>query len=323
MSAIKPIEEGNPAEDGRLFRRCLGLFGTGVAIITTRHDGQNAGATVNSVASVSLDPPLVLWSIARTSRSFDIFQKAEGFVINILSRDQVELSKHFASSSTDKFAGLATTPGWNGIPTLDGALAHIECLAEASHDGGDHVIKIGRAVHVRAYEGDPLIFVQGRYAVAADHPSVRARPEVPKDVGEANGSSGANSLISLIFRVHHLLSEKFDAHRSAEGVRLPVTRIMDALDETPDMTVLALGRKTFLGDRDTEDALAEMQEKNIVIRQGDTYRLTEPGYALRENIRRRWLRFQNEELSGLTAAQIEEATDVLRHLWTKSRNTKG
>ena len=74
MGVITPLEEGDPAADTRLFRRCLGLFGTGVAIITTRHDGQSAGATVNSVASVSLDPPLVLWSIARTSRSFDIFQ---------------------------------------------------------------------------------------------------------------------------------------------------------------------------------------------------------------------------------------------------------
>jgi flavin reductase (DIM6/NTAB) family NADH-FMN oxidoreductase RutF/DNA-binding MarR family transcriptional regulator len=318
MGAITPLEEGNPAEDGRLFRRCLGMFGTGVAIITTRHNGQNAGATVNSVASVSLDPPLVLWSIARTSRSFDIFQEAEGFVINILSKDQMELSRHFASSSTDKFDGLATTPGWNGIPTLDGALAHIECRTETSHDGGDHVIKIGRAVNVRNFEGEPLMFVQGRYAVAADHPSVRVRPEVPRDVSETNASGdGANSLISLIFRVHHLLSEKFDAHRAAEGVYLSVTRIMDALDETPDMTVAALGRKTFLGSRDTEDALAEMQQKNIVIRQENTYRLTEAGSVLRENIRSRWLQFQNEELSGLTASQIAETTEVLRHLWSK------
>lgn len=318
MGVITPLEEGDPAADTRLFRRCLGLFGTGVAIITTRHDGQSAGATVNSVASVSLDPPLVLWSIARTSRSFDIFQQAEGFVINILSKDQMELSRHFASSATDKFAGQATTAGWNGIPMLDGALAHIECRTEDSHDGGDHVIKIGRALNVRTFEGDPLMFVQGRYAVPADHPSARVRPEVPKDVGEINASGGANSLISLIFRVHHLLSEKFDAHRAAEGVHLSVTRIMDALDDTPDMTMPAIARKTFLGSRDTEDALAEMQEKNIVARNGDTYRLTESGSALRENVRRRWLQFQNEELSGLSLQQVEDTTNVLRHLWSKS-----
>lgn len=318
MDIIKPLEEGNPAADARLFRRCLGMFGTGVAIITTRHGGQNAGATVNSVASVSLDPPLVLWSIARTSRSFDIFEKAEGFIINILSKDQMELSRHFASSVTDKFAGQATTPGLDRIPTIDGALAHIECRAEASHEGGDHVIKIGRAMNVRMFEGDPLMFVQGRYAVPADHPSVRARPEVPKDIGEMNASDGANSLISLIFRVHHLLSEKFDSHRAAEGVHLPVTRIMDALDEAPDVTIPALARKTFLGIRDTEDALAEMQQKNIVTLNGDTYRLTNSGYALRENVRRRWLQFQNEELSGLSPQQIEETAGVLRHLWSRS-----
>jgi DNA-binding MarR family transcriptional regulator len=230
----------------------------------------------------------------------------------------MELSRHFASSATDKFGGQATTPGWNGIPMLDGALAHIECKTEASYDGGDHVIKVGRAVNVRTFEGDPLMFVQGRYAVPADHPSVRARPEVPKDIGEMNASGGANSLISLVFRVHHLLSEKFDAHRAAEGVHLSVTRIMDALDEMPDMTMSAIARKTFLGSRDTEDALAEMQGKNIVVRNGDTYKLTASGSALRENVRRRWLQFQNEELSGLSPLQIEETTNVLRHLWSKS-----
>jgi len=259
----------------------------------------------------------VLWSIGRGSRSFDIFQKAQGFVINILSRDQVDLSRHFASAAEDKFAGQSWQPGLHGMPLLDGALAQIECAAEASDDGGDHVIRIGRALNVRTFDGEPLLFVQGRYAVPADHPHVRVRPELPKE-NTSPGQSGAISLISLIFKVHHLLSEKFDAHRKAEGVHLPVTRIMDALDETPDMTPQDLARKTFLGSRDTEDALGEMVEKGIVRRTGNVYRLTEPGLALRENVRRRWQQFESEELAGLSEAEIAETARILHRLWSNS-----
>lgn len=313
MVDIKLIEEGEPANDARLFRRCMGLFATGVAIITTHHDGQNAGATVNSVASVSLDPPLVLWSIARTSRSFDVFQQSDGFIINILSKDQMDLSRHFASSTLDKFADVATTPGWNGIPAIDGALAHIECRNEVSYDGGDHVIKIGRAIKVRSFEGEPLMFVQGRYAVPADHPDVRARPEVPQH-GDARALPQKRSLISLIFKAHHLLSQKFDAHRLAEGTHLSITRIMDVLDATPNMTLPALLGKTFLGMRDTEDALAEMQSEGLIERDGEVYTLTEKGRAFRAVIGARWLQFEADELSKLTKDEVEKATEMLERL---------
>jgi flavin reductase (DIM6/NTAB) family NADH-FMN oxidoreductase RutF/DNA-binding MarR family transcriptional regulator len=307
------VEEGNPADDARLFRRCMGLFATGVAIITTRHEGQSAGATVNSVASVSLDPPLVLWSIARTSRSFDIFQKADGFVINILSKEQMDLSRHFSGTATDKFLDVATTPGLDGIPAIDGALAQIECRNEISHDGGDHVIKIGRAIKVRSFEGEPLMFVKGRYAVPADHPDVRPRPEVPQSNG-ASETLQKRSVISLIFKAHHLLSQKFDAHRRAEGTHLSVTRIMDVLEATPGMTFPALLEKTFLGTRDAEDALVEMQTQGLIARDGDVYRLNEKGRALRLEIGARWLQFEAEELSKLTPNEIAQATELLARL---------
>lgn len=317
MSTNTPLEEGNPATEGRLFRRCLGQFGTGVAIITTQHEGQMAGATVNSVASVSLDPPLVLWSIGRTSRSFELFENAKGFVINILSKDQMELSRHFAGSATDKFAGLKTIPGHDGIPMIDGAIAHIECTNEASHDGGDHVIKIGRAVNVRRYDGDPLLFVQGRYVVPAEHPDLEVAPETP-GASSDKGRASSKSLLSLVFNVYQLLSAKFDAHRSAEGVHLSVTRIMYALDETPDISLSALVRKTFLGVRDAEDTLAQMMAKGLVLQAPDgALRLSEAGYARREAIRRRWLQFEAEELSGISRPEIAAATDVLNRLWSK------
>lgn len=318
MSMDTLLEQGNPADDGRLFRRCLGQFGTGVAIITTEHDGQITGVTVNSVASVSLDPPLVLWSIARTSRSFELFEASKGFAINILSKDQTDVSRQFSSMTTDKFAGLDIIRGHAGIPLIKGAVAHIECTNEASHDGGDHVVRIGRAVNVRRYAGDPLLFVQGRYAVSSDHPDLEVGPEAARAPDDRRSQS-ANSLLTLVFRLHNVLSEKFDEHRWAEGVHLSITRIMYALDETPDIDMPALARKTFLGAANTEDAVAQMIGMGLVARKSDgTFRLTEKGYARREAIRLRWLEFQSFELEGLSKAQIQTATDVLGYLWSKS-----
>lgn len=313
MTDLKLVEEGNPSEDGRLFRRCMGHFATGIAIITTHHEGKYAGSTVNSVASVSLDPPLVLWSLGRTSRSFELFQICAGFTINILSKEQMDLSRHFSSSTIDKFAGVSTTPGWGGVPAIDGAIAHIECRNEATHDGGDHVIMVGRAVNVRTFSGEPLIFDRGRYSVPMDHPGVRARPEVPRHETPRDMSQ-KRSLISQIFKAHHQLSQRFDAHRAAEGTHLSVTRMMDVLDGTPGMTLPELLEATFLGMRDAEDALAEMQMKGLIAMTGDTYRLTESGQALRSVIGARWLQFEAAELSKLTKEQIKTTTELLGRL---------
>lgn len=180
QSKYESIEIGHPADDLRMFRRCLGQYGTGVAIITTHKDGQSAGVTVNSVASVSLEPPLVLWSISRGSRSFSLFQNAGGFAINVLSKDQIELSRHFSSKVEDKFLGVPTRSGNLGIPLLEGAVAHLECTLEAAYDGGDHVILVGRVVRFSRFIEEPLLFVQGRYVVAADHPDAPQQIQVPR-----------------------------------------------------------------------------------------------------------------------------------------------
>ena len=95
-TARQPIEAGDPANDSRLFRRCLGLYGTGITIITTEMEDQRAAVTVNSFASVSLDPPLVLWSISRDSRSYPLFTNGRRFAVNILASTQVNVSRHFS-----------------------------------------------------------------------------------------------------------------------------------------------------------------------------------------------------------------------------------
>lgn len=310
---IQPLEAGSPADDPRMFRRCLGQFGTGVAIITTRCGDNSAGVTVNSFASVSLDPPLVLWSVNRNSRSYPVFRDALGFVINILSDSQIELSGHFSSSSEDKFAGVPAGKGDFGIPTLDGVLAHIECTKESEFDGGDHIILVGRVTRTARFPGEPLLFVQGRYMVASDHP--QAPVPTPVDSAPASPPDPTDGLIPLLFETHHALSEKFDEHRKAEGLGVVPARIIAALHRSGGLSPEVVARRNYLGLRDTEDTLSDLASRGVVkVLPNGEYDLTDLGVSLREAIGERWLNFQASETSGLSQADVRVTSAVLRRL---------
>ncbi len=174
MTMTKPIEEGNPELDAKAFRRCLGQYPTGVCVVTTTHRQQWVGMAVNSLTAVSLDPPLVLWSIRRESRSVESFLEAPSFAISVLAQHQWDISRRFGGAQTDRFAGDPWACGRSGAPLLDGALAHLECERSAVHAGGDHWILIGRVLRCARFEGQPLVFSQGRYALTQDHPALGA-----------------------------------------------------------------------------------------------------------------------------------------------------
>jgi len=149
------------------FRRALGLFPTGVVIATaTTGDGERIGMTLSSFNSVSLSPPLVLFSIARTARSIDAWASVENYAINVLSQSQDALSTRFAKPSADKWQGLMPLDGETGAPLIPNALATFECTPYARYDGGDHIIVVGRVAAIRRSDTattDPLVFHCGRY----------------------------------------------------------------------------------------------------------------------------------------------------------------
>jgi flavin reductase (DIM6/NTAB) family NADH-FMN oxidoreductase RutF len=158
-----------------LFRQLLGCFPTGVAVITTRGaDGRPAGLTCNSFSSVSLEPPLVLFSLRKASSLVGAFTEADAFAINILSQRQDALSGRFASSKiADKFEGVAWQPGPLGMPLVDDCLASFECSVHARHDAGDHYVFIGEVKHMSGGPADQaLVFYKGAYMMLAE--SLRA-----------------------------------------------------------------------------------------------------------------------------------------------------
>lgn len=158
--------------DSREFRNALGQFATGVTIITTRdNNGAPVGVTVNSFNSVSLEPKLVLWSLAKKSYSLDSFTNAERFTIHVLAADQQELSNRFAKGSAEKFNSVAYTHGLGEVPLLSGCAAAFECRNIERIDGGDHYIFLGQVDRFYVEERPVLLFYKGAYTRAhADKP---------------------------------------------------------------------------------------------------------------------------------------------------------
>lgn len=173
VDTSKDTPEVSPEFDQRDFRNALGHFGTGVTVITTVDEsGKSYGVTVSSFNSVSLNPPLVLWSQVKGAPSHDAFLNAPFFVVNILAEDQRDISNHFAKPSEDKFAGIDHHLSSQNIPVLNGTLGHFICAKEKDVEGGDHLIFIGRVISYsyNTSEGTaPLFFWKGKYHSAADH----------------------------------------------------------------------------------------------------------------------------------------------------------
>jgi flavin reductase (DIM6/NTAB) family NADH-FMN oxidoreductase RutF len=153
--------------DARDFRSALGCFPTGVCLVTALSaDGRRAGLTANSFSSVSLDPPMVLWSLARTASSAPVFRDAEYFAINVLAATDQGLASHFAKSGADKFARFTDrfVSGLGGAPVLKGAAASFECHSRHRYYGGDHIILIGVVERYAYQDTPPLVFHRGSYA---------------------------------------------------------------------------------------------------------------------------------------------------------------
>lgn len=162
--AETPTAATSPDHDPRDFRNALGLFATGVTIVTTKTSaGEPIGLTANSFSSVSLSPPLVLWSLSLRSPNLPNFLQATHFAINVLAHDQIPLSQRFSKPMPRKFEGVAHGFGAHGMPLLDGAAAQFECRTEARHYSGDHVIFIGHVLHYRYADRAPLGYCRGRY----------------------------------------------------------------------------------------------------------------------------------------------------------------
>ena len=150
-------------------RLAMAKYATGVSIVTTlAPDHKPAGLTITSFNSLSLEPPLVLWSLGLTSSNLDVFKSSGKFAVNVLSTQLLETGRKFSRSDIDKFSDVPVTLGQNGLPLIDGALVQMECVTEAQYPAGDHVLFLGRVINTSVSEGEPLVFYNSTFGALAN-----------------------------------------------------------------------------------------------------------------------------------------------------------
>ena len=306
-----PAYDGNPADHPRDFRRCLGQFATGVTVVTAEVWGELIGMTANSFSSVSLDPPLILWSVDRASTRFAQFAAAEHFVINVLADRQIPLSRHFAASGPDKFRDVAWFPGQNGAPVLNDTAAFFECRKAGECDGGDHLILIGKVERAVLFERGVLLFSQGRYRVPADHPDDTIRQTAT--AGEVSTPAIGSLVLSDLFRANHKLSFEFSRYRA--GMTRDQHRVLIGIERRPGIEFDALAKDTFLGVQAAEDAVnALIADGSITADAEGRYDLTPAGRERRRALVVKLLEMEKELLKDIPADVVQAGGQLLAHL---------
>ena len=210
--------------DPRAFRRALGNFATGVTVMTAAADGERVGMTANSFNSVSLDPPLVLWSIDKRATSLAVFDKASHYAVNVLAADQIDLSNQFARPSADKFAGVACEQGAGGAPLLPDCAARFQCELQQKLDGGDHWILIGRVLAFDDLGRAPLLYHQGVYSSVLPHPRLReAQAGVPRTAFQGRLNHNLYYLMTQALRCYQA---DYQPRQLASGLRTSEARML-------------------------------------------------------------------------------------------------
>ena len=198
--------------DKTAFRNALGSFVTGVTIVTARDgEGMPVGLTANSFNSVSLDPPMVLWSLSLDSHSLPAFRDAQSWAVHILATGQQDMSDRFARRGADKFAGLALADGPEGAPLIEGCAARFGCQARFEYEGGDHAIFLGEVVDFGRSEAEPLIYHGGRYGRLMpadnaaldpqDHAQLVAAGLIREQGGEWRLTEAGRAQLALLHRI--------------------------------------------------------------------------------------------------------------------------
>jgi 3-hydroxy-9,10-secoandrosta-1,3,5(10)-triene-9,17-dione monooxygenase reductase component len=268
--------------DTKQFRNALGAFTTGVTVVTTRNGaGGDVGLTANSFNSVSLEPPMVLWSLAKTSGSLQAFAEHAYFAVHVLSNRQESLSSRFAKRGIDKFEGLSVGRGHGDVPLLDGCSARFECRMAYRYDGGDHVIFVGEVLNFEHFGLPPLVFQSGAYALAVKKPAEYAA----EDAAYLPDSFGRNALTYLIGRVFHQLRFRLGPVLEQHGLDDVEHQVIGVLGVNDDRSIDELDALLKLtGRRVDAAALAGLVRRGVLTLDGEggsaRAHLTEQGRRL-------------------------------------------
>jgi 3-hydroxy-9,10-secoandrosta-1,3,5(10)-triene-9,17-dione monooxygenase reductase component len=231
--------------DPTAFRRALGNFPTGVTVVTTACDGVRVGLTASSFNSVALTPPLVLWSLSKRANCMSWFSKAEHFAVHVLSVEQLEISRLFATPGIDRFQHLELLEGVGKVPLLSDCCARFECRKAYEYEGGDHIIFVGEVLKFDWCDKEPLVFRKGNYAIATAHPAAKAQ----------SGELVSGGVIGLLGRCYQRINVPFRKHVESIGMDVAASKILALLSsrDPPLLSVDSIG--TAFPDIDVERTL--------------------------------------------------------------------
>lgn len=301
----------SPQDSQRAFREALGSFATGVTIATTVDDrGEPVGVTASSFNSVSLDPPLVLWSLAKNSLSRPAFANSGHFAVHVLTATQQELSNRFSRSGEDKFTGVEWNAGELGSPVLAEYAARFECRTRHQYEGGDHIIMVGEVIDFEARDETPLLFLGGRYAEHRPSPA-----ESVSSVDMEHGRFSDDFLFQLITRAHLQTSEPTRRKLAELGLVMAEYRALGVLSMDAPLPAAEIGKRiAHAGGAPPVELLERMVERGLLHE-------ADGGFDMSEEGRRQFLEalslgkaFEADLADHLSDGELAEAKRLLRRI---------
>lgn len=302
------------AFDTRAFRRALGNFATGVTVVTAASgDGRKVGVTANSFNSVSLDPPLILWSIDKRSSSHEVFEAASHFAVNVLAADQIDLSNNFARPKDDRFVEIEHEEGEGGAPVLVDCSARFHCEKFQQVDGGDHWIMIGKVVAFDDFGRSPLLYHQGAYSMVLPHTRMTRREEGQLPSSSFQGRLSHN-LYYLMTQALRAYQASYQPRQLSTGLRTSEARMLMVLENDAGLSVTDLQREVAMPAREIEEAVANLRRKGLVNDEGNRVRLTVKGIDETEALWSIAEEQQEKMFAQFTEEQIGHFKTVLKGL---------
>ncbi|MDR2307516.1 MAG: flavin reductase [Paucimonas sp.] len=294
--------------DSRAFRRALGNFATGVTVITAADaDGHKVGVTANSFNSVSLDPPLILWSIDKRSSSHAVFERAGHFAVNVLAADQIDLSNTFARPSDDRFAGIEHCLGEGGAPLLADCAARFRCETFQQLDGGDHWILIGKVLAFDDLGRAPLLYHQGGYCMVLAHTRM-----APSQGGSYLQGRLQHNLYYLMTQALRSYQAGYQPQQLATGLRTSEARLLMVLEHDAGLALPELLREVAMPEREVAEAIDSLSRKGLVADDNGRVCLTEAGREQTEGLWGIAQARQEAVFGGFSVEQMEAFKAVLR-----------
>lgn len=304
--------KNDSAFDARAFRRALGNFATGVTIVTAQgNDGTKVGVTASSFNSLSMEPPLILWSCIKESMSSEVFKSVSHFAVNILASDQVQLSNHFARQQEDKFADVEWHEAAGGAPLLPGCAGRLQCETHEVLDGGDHWLFIGKVIAFDDFGRAPLCFHQGSYSVVFNHPGSTQEMETFEAAGQ--GRMG-NHTFFLMLQAVRAYQDRYQPKVESLGLSLIESRTLLVVNDLPEANAERLVVHLNSPVVEVLQALHNLSAGGLIVSNGAGYQLTKPGLVKADECWQLADAHAVEAFQDFSDEEVENFKDSLRQI---------